>query len=58
MDKHTLMESLAGEAFGKGIFNGTWLLAENGKIVSGGAVGWQDPENKLPMREDSIFDLA
>lgn len=58
MEKNTKMQSLAREAFEKGIFNGTWLLAEHGEIVSRGAVGWLDPENKQPMREDSLFDLA
>ncbi len=58
MDKNTWMGNLAREAFEKGAFNGTWLLAEHGEIVSRGAVGWMDPENKRPMQEDALFDLA
>ena len=58
MDKHIMMEKLAREAFAKDSFNGAWLYAENGKIVSKGAVGWRDPEGTLPVTEDTIFQLA
>ena len=53
-----MMENLVREAHERGAFTGTWLYAENGEIVTKGAVGWRDPENMFPMREDSIFDLA
>ena len=58
MDKKSRMEQLVREAHEKCGFTGTWLLAEKGEIVSKGAVGWRDPEDKLPMREDCLFDLA
>ena len=58
MDKKSMMENLVREAHEKGLFTGTWLYAEHGEIVSKGAVGWKDPEDKLPLREDSVFDLA
>ena len=58
MDKKVKLESLIRDAYEKGVFNGTWLYAENGKIVSKGAMGYRDPYDKLPMREDSIFELA
>ena len=58
MDKKSLMEKLALKAYEKGSFNGTWLYAENGEIVSKGAYGWRDAENKLPMEEDTIFEMA
>ena len=58
MDKKTAMENLAREACEKGGFNGTWLYAENGRIVSKGACGWRDAENRLPMQEDTIFEMA
>ena len=58
MDKKTTIENLARAAFEKGSFNGAWLYAENGEIVSKGALGWVDAENTLPMREDSIFEMA
>ena len=58
MDKKSIIESLAREANIKGGFNGTWLYAENGEIVSKGAIGWRDPDNKLPMQEDTIFEMA
>ena len=58
MDKHSLMENLARKANEKGSFNGAWLYAENGRIVSKGAVGWRDPENRLPVEEDTIFEMA
>ena len=58
MDKKSMMEKLADDAYAKGCFNGTWLYAENGKIISKGARGYRDAENKLPMQEDSIFELA
>ena len=55
MDKKTILDDLAREAFEKGGFNGTWLYAEHGEIVSKGAVGWRDPEDKEPLREDSLL---
>ncbi len=58
MDKNTMMENLARKAHEKGAFNGTWLYAENGEIVSKGALGFRDAEDKRPMREDSVFELA
>ena len=58
MDKRTTMENLAREAYEKGGFNGVWLYAENGEIVSKGAFGWVDAENTLPMQENTIFEMA
>ena len=58
MDKKASIEKIVSEAHERGGFNGTWLYAENGKIVSKGAYGFRDAENKLPMQEDSIFEMA
>ena len=58
MDKNALMEKLAREAYEKCGFNGTWLYAENGEIISKGAYGFRDAEDRLPMDEDSIFEMA
>ena len=58
MDKKAMMEALAEKAYEKGGFNGTWLYAENGEIVSKGALGWRDAEDTLPMQEDTIFEMA
>ena len=53
MDKETIMVDYIREAHEKGAFTGTWLYAENGKIVSKGAYGFRDAEDKLPIQEDS-----
>ncbi len=58
MDKNALMQKLVKEANEKSLFTGTWLFAEDGQIVSKGAVGFRDPEDKLPMQEDTVFELA
>ena len=58
MDKHTMMENMARESYEKGGFNGAWLYAEKGEIVSKGALGFRDPEDTLPITEDTIFQLA
>ncbi|MBR4435885.1 MAG: beta-lactamase family protein [Clostridia bacterium] len=58
MDKKTLIENLAREAHEKGGFNGAWLYAENGEIISTGAIGWRDAENTLPVQVDTIFEMA
>ena len=58
MDKKTMMETLAQELNEKDCFNGAWLYAEHGEIVSKGALGFRDPENTQPLTEDSIFQLA
>ena len=58
MDKNKAMWDLALQFKEKDAFNGTWLYAENGEIVSSGALGFRDPEDTLPITEDSIFQLA
>ena len=58
MDKKTMMENLARESHEKGGFNGAWLYAEQGEIVSKGAFGFRDPEGTQPITEDTIFQLA
>ena len=58
MDKKTMMENLARALDEKDCYNGAWLYAENGEIVSKGAIGFRDPENTLPITEDTIFQLA
>ncbi len=58
MDKKTTIKNLARASFEKGGFNGAWLYAEKGEIVSKGALGFRDPEDKQPLTEDSIFQLA
>ena len=58
MDKHTMMQNLARELNEKDGFNGAWLYAEKGEIVSKGVLGFRDPENTLPITEDTIFQLA
>jgi CubicO group peptidase (beta-lactamase class C family) len=58
MDKKTMMEKLARESYEKGGFNGAWLYAENGEIVSKGALGFRDPAGRLPLTEDSVFQLG
>ena len=58
MNKKALMDMLAREGYEKGGFNGAWLYAEKGEIISKGAYGFRDAENTLPMREDSIFEMA
>ena len=58
MDKKTMIENLARAAWEKDVFNGAWLYAENGEIVSKGALGFRDAEDRLPMTEDSIFEMA
>ena len=58
MDKKRLIEELARDAYERGSFNGTWLYAEHGKIISKGAIGFRDAEDTLPMTEDTIFEMA
>ncbi len=58
MNKKTKMESLARESHEKGGFNGAWLYAENGGIVSKGVLGFRDPGDTLPIMEDTIFQIA
>ena len=58
MDKNTMIQNLARELNEKDGFNGAWLYAEKGEIVSKGVLGFRDPENTLPITEDTIFQLA
>ena len=58
MDKNTMMQSLARELKQKDGFNGAWLYTEKGEIVSKGVLGFRDPKDTLPIKEDTIFQLA
>ena len=58
MDKHEMMQALAQTLQEKDVFNGAWLYAEKGEIVSKGVSGFRDPEDKTPITEDAIFQLA
>ena len=58
LEKKTVLETLIRDAAEKAGFTGAWLYAEGGEIVSKGAVGFRDPDDSEPIREDSVFDLA
>ena len=58
MDQNTMMQKMARESFEKGGFNGAWLYAEKGEVVSKGVCGFRDPEDTKPITEDTIFQLA
>ncbi len=58
MYKNTRMWELARALNEKDGFNGAWLYAEKGEIVSKGALGFRDPRDTLPIGEDTIFQLA
>lgn len=58
MDKKKLIDNLLIEGYQKGLFNGVWLYAENEEIITKGAVGFLDQENKLPVQENSVFEMA
>lgn len=58
MDKNSMFQTLARDANERGAFNGAWLYAEGGEIVSKGALGFRDPEGTLPVTEDTVFQLA
>ena len=58
MDKKTIIEGLFRKAYEKESFTGAWLYAENGEVVSKGAVGFRDPADTQPITEDTIFQLA
>ena len=58
MDKNAMIQNLARKAYEADSFTGAWLYAEKGEIVSKGAVGFCDPADTLPIKEDSIFQLA
>ena len=58
MDKKERIEKLAHDAHEKGGFTGAWLYAENGEIVSAGAIGVNDFATGAPITADMVFDLA
>ena len=53
-----MMQELARALSEKDCFNGAWLFAEKGEIVSKGSLGFRDPGDTLPITEDTIFQLA
>ena len=58
MDKKKTMEKFTMEAHEKGVFTGAWLYAENGEILSSGALGFRDEKDSLCLNEESIFEIA
>lgn len=52
MDKRITIENPAHEANEKRVFNGAWLCADNGEIVSKGAIG--SAAYRLRTRSPSI----
>ena len=58
MEKKAMIDNYIRAAYAKDVFAGTWLLAEDGEIVTNGALGFRDEAGRLPMREDSIFDIG
>ncbi|MBQ6655575.1 MAG: beta-lactamase family protein [Erysipelotrichaceae bacterium] len=58
MEIDEIMEKLARDGWEKESFNGAWLYAEKGAIIAKGAVGFCDPQNSQPVKEDTIFQLA
>ena len=58
MDKHAMMQELVRTLNEKDLFNGAWLYAEKGEVVSKGVSGFRDPEDTLPVTEDTVFQLA
>ena len=48
-EKKTVMETLIRDAAEKAGFNGAWLYAEGGEIVSKGAAGFRDPDDREPV---------
>ena len=58
MNKKDMIEKHISAAYEKGGFMGSWLYAENGEIVSKGAVGFCDAKEQWPITEDTIFQLA
>ena len=58
MELSKTVEKMANETFERGSLNGAWLYAEKGEIVFKGAKGFQDPEGKKPLTEETVFQLA
>ncbi|MBR0452048.1 MAG: beta-lactamase family protein [Oscillospiraceae bacterium] len=58
MDRKAQIEKLICDAYEKDLFTGTWLYAENGEIVTKGAVGYSDTKFTVPMQENCIFDIG
>ncbi len=57
-DKVQKIDALANTYFELGQFNGSVLVAEDGKIIYNKGFGSADFENKIPNNEDTKFRLA
>ena len=55
MDKNTMMQDLARELNKKDSFNGAWLYAENGGIVS---KCYRLPESRKHASDQGGYDLS
>ena len=56
MDQNTMMQKMARESFEKGGFNGAWLYAEKGEIVSKGVCGFRS-EHKM-LDDEELFKIV
>lgn len=52
------MQEYTKQAFERGFFHGTYLLAEGGRIICEGAMGTRDAEGKIPLETSTVFELA
>lgn len=52
------IDSLLNALHKKGVFNGNILVAEKGKILYKNSFGYADETKKIPLNENSVFELA
>jgi CubicO group peptidase (beta-lactamase class C family) len=52
------LDAFMHEGFARGVMNGTYLLAQNGEIVTEGALGIADLASGRKLDIDTIFELA
>ncbi|RYD73041.1 MAG: class A beta-lactamase-related serine hydrolase [Sphingobacteriales bacterium] len=57
-NKTEQLDSLFRSMANRGDFNGTVLISENGKPIYKNAFGFSDLEAKVPLNDQSMFELA
>ena len=57
-NKTAELDKLMNQAHANGIFNGTILVAENGKVIYRKAFGYANKETKQLLKPEFCFDLA
>lgn len=55
---HAKIDSMLNLKFSSGVFNGCVMVIDSGKVIYKNCAGYSNMDNKTPLNENSVFELA